>query len=241
MSRSLKKKLNWAKLALLVTMVGAAAYAVHATEFLDQLDYESVQAQFAALGPWGPIGFVAVYAALIVATVPGTVVTVAGAAIFPLWATYGLVLVGAMLGASLSFAIGRLLGRDAIRGFLEDSESSAVEKLREWTDRIEDNGLLAIAYLRIAYVPFSMLNYAAPLTGVTFRDYFIGTLLGILPGTFLFVFMGNVLQDVWESGSLEGLWMWKTPVAVGMFLASLALPVLLQRWIDRKNKAEQNQ
>lgn len=241
MTTRVKSALNWAKFALLVALVGGAAYAVHATDLVDRLDYGSVQGQFEALGPWGPIGFVVMYAVLIVATVPGTVVTIAGAAIFPLWATYGLVLAGAMLGASASFGIGRLLGRDAIRNFLEESDSSAVDKLREWTARIEDNGLLAVAYLRIAYVPFSVLNYAAPLTGVSFRDYFVGTFLGILPGTFVFVFMGNVLQDVWESGSLEGLWMWKTPVALGMFLASLALPVLMQRWLGARSKNEQNQ
>jgi uncharacterized membrane protein YdjX (TVP38/TMEM64 family) len=239
MSGSVKRTLNWAKFALLVLLLGIAAYTVHATDFLDQLDYASVQQRFDALGPWGPVGFVVLYAALIVATVPGTVVTIAGAAIFPLWATYGLVLAGAMLGASISFGIGRLLGRDAIRGFLEQSESSAVEKLREWTERIEENGLLAVAYLRIAYVPFSLLNYAAPLTGVRFRDYFLGTLLGILPGSFVFVFMGNVLQDAWESGTLEGLWTWKTPVAIGMFLASLLLPVILQRLMGEKTKTEQ--
>ncbi len=239
MSRSVKRALNWAKFALLVLLLGIAAYTVHATDFLDQLDYASVQQRFDALGPWGPVGFVVLYAVLIVATVPGTVVTIAGAAIFPLWATYGLVLAGAMLGASISFGIGRLLGRDAIRGFLEQSESAAVEKLREWTERIEENGLLAVAYLRIAYVPFSLLNYAAPLTGVRFRDYFLGTLLGILPGSFVFVFMGNVLQDAWESGTLEGLWTWKTPVAIGMFLASLLLPVILQRLMGEKTKTEQ--
>jgi uncharacterized membrane protein YdjX (TVP38/TMEM64 family) len=217
------------KFALFLAIVGGAAAFVHGTDLISSLDFETVRARFDQLGPWGPIGFILLYATLIVLTMPGTVVTVLGAAIFPLFATLGYVLVGAMLGASVSFAIGRLLGRDAVERLLLAIGGTLGERLREWTSRVEENGLVAIAYLRLAYVPFSVLNYAAPLTGVSFRDYFIGTMVGILPGTFVFVFMGNTLQTVWETGSYTGLYTWKTPVAVGLFAISLVLPVAVKK------------
>ena len=221
---------TWVKFGIFVLLVGGAALWIHATDAVSSLDFESVQREFDELGAWGPVGFILLYAGLVLLTMPGTVVTVMGAAIFPLGATLGYVLAGAMLGASIAYWIGRLLGRDAVERLLSKLTGKIGDKLRDWTDRVADNGFLAIAYLRLAYVPFSVLNYAAPLTGVSFRDYFFGTLLGILPGTFVFVFMGNTLQTVWETGSISGLYTWKTPVAVGLFLASLALPVAVKRF-----------
>lgn len=223
----------WAKFVLFIALVGGAAYAIHATSLIESLDFETVQSEFARLGTWGPIGFILLYACLIVLTMPGTVVTVLGATIFPLGATLVYVLAGAMLGASISFLVGRLLGRDAVERLLERLGGTIGDRLRDWTARVESNGFLAIAYLRLAYVPFSVLNYAAPLTGVSFRDFFFGTLLGIVPGTFVFVFMGNTLKTVWETGSVEGLYTWKTPVAIGLFLVSLALPVAVKRIANR--------
>lgn len=231
MTQRRESRWAWVKFGILLALIVTAAVVVHATDLAASLDFDSVQSWLDSLGPWGPVGFIVVYATLIVFTMPGTVVTVLGAALFPLWQAFGYVLVGAMLGASVSFGVARLLGRDAIGGFLERADQGVAGKLRDWTEKIEDNALLAIAYMRLAYVPFSLLNYAAPLTGVRFRDFALGTLLGILPGTFVFVFMGNTLQVVWETGSLEGLWTWRTAVAGALFLASLGLPWGAQRFI----------
>lgn len=178
-------------------------------------------------GWWARILFVLVYAVLITATVPGTALTVFGATFFDLGETYVMVLVGAMLGASLSFGLGRVLGREAVETLLK--RGGMFERIQTIVSSFEAHGVLAVAYLRMAYVPFVVLNYLAPLTGIRFRDFALGTFLGILPGTFVFVFLGNTLQVAWESGSWGALVSWRGAVAVALFVGSLGLPWLAQK------------
>lgn len=182
-------------------------------------------------GAIAPVIYVITYASLIVLNIPGTIVTIVGATFFPLIKAFLLVMIGAMLGASLSFGIGRFLGRDAIESFL-GKDSPWTEKLSSWVERFENNGLMAIAYMRIAYMPFSVLNYLAPLTGIRFRDFFIGTFIGILPGAFIFVFLGNTLTQAWVTWDISALYTWKSILAIGLFIFSLILPKLLKKHIN---------
>ena len=193
-----------------------------------------MQRELDALGNWAPIVFILVYALATVISLPGTLVTVAAATLYPLGEAFVYVLIGAMLGASISFFIGRFLARDAIKSIL-DGDQPFIEKTRQFIEKFEHNSFIAIAYMRLTYVPFVVLNYAAPLTGVKFRDYFWGTFVGILPGTFVFVFMGNTLRDAWESGSISVLYTWKSVIALTLFAVSFALPIVVQRLLGVKD------
>lgn len=219
----------WIKFAVLVGLLGLMVVGVHLGGGLDLLEFDRMQAAIEDAGPWAPLAYIALYAVLTVATVPGTLLTVTGAALFPLGWAYLMVLVGAMLGACASFVLARALGREVVEKSLARAEGDFGEKLRGWTARVADNGLLAIAYLRLVYVPFPVLNYAAPLTGVRLRDFALGTLLGIIPGAFVFVFMGNTIQAAWESGSFAGIEPWQGIVSVALFGVSLVIPLILQR------------
>ncbi len=221
---------RWLKLIVLVVFLVGSALAVHQMGLSDDT-LRRVRDLVARDAGWlGRAGFVATYALLITLTVPGTIVTVTGATIFPIEEAFVYTIVGALLGASVSFAIGRALGREAVETILGKADEGILAKISNSLERVEEHGLIAVAYLRMAYVPFVVLNYLAPLTGVRFRDFLVGTFLGILPGTFVFVFMGNTLGEVVKTGEWSALWMWKTPVAIGLFVASLALPWLANRW-----------
>ncbi len=88
----------------------------------------------------------------------------------------GVVLVAAMLGASIAFVLGRALGRDAVERFT----GTRVERVDQLLRR---RGILAVIRLRLVPVlPFTAINYAAGLTAVRARDYAIGTAVGTVPG-----------------------------------------------------------
>lgn len=215
--------MKWVKLTLLVVFVASAALVVHSVG-LASISHEHIVDELQEMGPWSRVAFVLGYALLITLTVPGTALTVFGATFFGLGETYAMVLTGAMLGASMSFGIGRLLGRDAVGSLLE--RGGMFDKIHALTQGFENRGVVAVAYLRMAYVPFVVLNYLAPLTGIRFRDFVIGTFIGILPGTFVFVFLGNTLQVAWTSGDWTALISWQGAAALGLFFASLGLPWL---------------
>ncbi len=216
------------KLIMFVVFIGVAITLVLSPGVRTFLTHENIARILKESGNTAPLVYVLSYAALIVMSLPGTLVTVVGATFFPLFKAFVLVLSGAMLGSSISFGIGRLLGREAIESFL-GKDSPWISHLSTWVERFENHGLMAVAYMRIAYMPFSILNYLAPLTGIRFRDFFWGTFIGILPGSFVFVFLGNAITQAWVEWDLSALYTWKSTVAVILFGASLLLPKALKK------------
>ncbi len=216
------------KLLLFGLFLVTAITLVLTPDVRNVLTHENIKEFLDESGSTAPLVYVLGYALFIVLTLPGTLVTVAGATFFPLFEAFALVLAGAMLGSSLSFGIGRLLGREAIESFL-GKDSPWIAGLSVWIERFEKNGLMSVAYLRIAYVPFSILNYLAPLTGIKFRDFFLGTLIGILPGSFVFVFLGNTLTEAWVKSDPTALFSWKSVIALALFGLSLLLPKILKK------------
>jgi uncharacterized membrane protein YdjX (TVP38/TMEM64 family) len=142
------------------------------------------------LGPLGPVVFVAGYAIATVAFVPGSLLTLAGGAIFGLAKGTLTVFVGASLGAIAAFLVSRYVARGAIERRLAGSRFAALDRA------IEKEGRKIVFLLRLSPVfPFVFLNYALGLTRVRLLDYALAC-FGMLPGTLLYVYYGKVVGDV---------------------------------------------
>lgn len=142
----------------------------------------------AAAGWWAPAAFLVLYGTVTVAPVPRTVFTVTAGVLFGSVLGVLLAVTGTLLAAALAFGLVRLLGARAVERV---ADRTAVVWVRRRLDR---SGLLAVASLRlIPALPFSVVNYAAGLSGVRFAPYLFGTLLGILPGTVAVVVLGDAV------------------------------------------------
>jgi uncharacterized membrane protein YdjX (TVP38/TMEM64 family) len=143
------------------------------------------------LGVWGPVAFMAGYAAAAVAFVPGSLLSLAAGAIFGLARGTVFVFVGATLGAAAAFLVARYWARRWIEKKLEGKP-----RFRALDRAVAREGLRITFLLRLSPVfPFNLLNYALGLTRVRFRDYLIAC-LGMLPGTFLYVYYGKALGSL---------------------------------------------
>ena len=173
-------------------------------------------------GPWAPLAFVLLYAGGICLFLPATLFTGIGAVLFG--TLYGFLYneLGAMLGASLAFFIGRYLGRDFAAGLIG-------ERLKKYDDRIAANGFVTVLYLRLVFFPFTPLNFGMGLTRVTFKEYFFGTLFGILAGGFVLTFFFATLAEVWRSGDWWQLVSWKAAFSLALFVGSFYIPRLIQK------------
>jgi uncharacterized membrane protein YdjX (TVP38/TMEM64 family) len=176
----------------------------------------------AGAGLWAPLAFILVYAVGVCLFVPGSILTGLGAVIFGAYWGFVYVWVGAMIGAAAAFCIGRTLGRDFAASLIGD-------RLRKYDESIERNGFAAVLYLRLLYFPFTPLNFGLGLTKVHFRDYFLGTGVGILVGTFIFTFFIGTLKDVWVSGDWGALWSFKVFFSIGLFVVSFFIPTLIRK------------
>lgn len=151
--------------------------------------------QFAAwvdsLGFWGPLVFILGYAVATVAFIPGSLMTLAAGAIFGLLEGTLYTFVGATLGAALAFLVSRYGARKAVERRLENSS-----KLQAVDRAVAKEGRKIVFLLRLSPVfSFVLLNYALGLTSVRFRDYLIAS-VGMLPGTFLYVYYGKALGSL---------------------------------------------
>lgn len=141
-----------------------------------------------AAGPLGPVLFIFVYT-LGVLFLPATPFTIAGAFIFGKFHGMLYNLAADALGASISFYLGRYFLHGVARGFLETR--------MPWLDRkAAEDGFSVIFYLRIFWFPFIVLNYAAGATRIRFRDYLLGTVLGLLPPVFIFTYFVGAMKEV---------------------------------------------
>jgi uncharacterized membrane protein YdjX (TVP38/TMEM64 family) len=173
-------------------------------------------------GYWAPVLFMLIYTVGVCIFLPGTLLTGLGAAIFGAYWGFLYVWIGAMLGASAAFFIGRTLGRDFAASLIGD-------RLKKYDDAIERNGFATVLYLRLVYFPFTPMNFGMGLTKVHFRDYFFGTGLGIIVGTFIFTFFIGTLKDVWASGNWGELISFKVFFSIGLFIFSFFIPKIIKR------------
>jgi uncharacterized membrane protein YdjX (TVP38/TMEM64 family) len=74
------------------------------------------------------------------------------------------------------------------------------------------------------------MNFGMGLTKVRFWDYFFGTALGIIVGTFIFVFFLGTLRDVWISGDWSGLLSGKVFFSLALFVFSLFIPKIINKF-----------
>ena len=210
------------KALVFVVFILAAIYVIRFTPVKGLLTREALSHLLESAGPWAPLVFILVYTVGVCLFVPGTLLTALGAAIFGAYRGFLYVWIGAMVGASASFWIGRTLGREFAASVIGD-------RLRKYDDAIERNGFAAVLYLRLVYFPFTPMDFGMGLTKVRFWDYFAGTGLGILVGTFILTFFVGTLKEVWAGGHWGQLLSFKVFFSVGLFVFSLFIPKVMRK------------
>lgn len=206
-----------------MVFVAVAVVVVRFTPVKEHLTVDALGSFLNSLGVWAPVAFMVIYAAGVCFFIPGTLLTGLGAAIFGPYKGFVYVWVGAMLGASAAFFIGRTLGREFAASLIGD-------RLKKYDDGIERNGFATVLYLRLVYFPFTPMNFGTGLTKVRFRDYLLGTGLGIIVGTFIFTFFIGTLKEVWASGNWGEMISFKVFFSIGLFVFSFFIPRIIKKF-----------
>lgn len=215
---------RWAlvKALILVFFIMGALAVIRFTDVRSYINAEALGQFLDAAGFWAPLVFIVFYAVGVCMFIPGTLLTGIGGAIFGAYLGFVYVWIGAMIGASAAFWIGRTLGRDFSTQLIGD-------RLKKYDDAIERNGFAAVLYMRLVYFPFTPMNFGMGLTRVRFWDYFAGTGLGIIVGTFIFTFFVGTLKEVMASGNWAQLISLKVFFSVGLFVFSFFIPKIIRK------------
>ncbi|MGH7043526.1 MAG: TVP38/TMEM64 family protein [Acetobacteraceae bacterium] len=186
-----------------------------------------LRAQVAAHPLIAPTAFVGLYALVVAFSIPeAALVTVTAGLLFGPWFGGGLAIVGATFGAVLLF----LVARTALAGFVARRAQALLGRIRPGLERDGFSYLLALRLLPI--VPFWLVNLGAALCGMRLFPYAVATLIGIIPTTLVFAWIGAGLGEVLAAGGRPDLSLIFSPMVLGPLLALAALslaPVLWRR------------
>ena len=141
-------------------------------------------------GRGGRFAFIGVYVVGDLVLIPGSVLSLAGGALFGFIRGTLLVFLASTLGAVAAFLVARYIARRYVQRCIGAGRLAAIDRA------IARKGFRLVLLLRLSpVVPYSLLNYALGLTRVRFRDFLLGS-VGMLPGTILYVHYGKVAGEV---------------------------------------------
>jgi uncharacterized membrane protein YdjX (TVP38/TMEM64 family) len=180
--RSRRWRLVALAVAIVATLVVARATGVH-----ESLTLDGIRAKVTAAGAWGALGFLALFVVGELLHVPGLVFIGAALTVWGPLQGGALGALGALLSLVTSFVVVRAIGGTA----LEDVRSGL---LRRVLDGLERRPIATVALARAILILSPPVTYALALSGIRFRDYFIGSAIGLVPPLTLVVVLFDRLS-----------------------------------------------
>jgi uncharacterized membrane protein YdjX (TVP38/TMEM64 family)/sterol desaturase/sphingolipid hydroxylase (fatty acid hydroxylase superfamily) len=187
----------------------------------DRLTPEAITAWVEDSGSWGPAVFVGLYMVAPALFLPGSVLTLAGGALFGPFSGALLSLTGATIGATVAFLLARYLAADWV-------ERRVSGKLQDIKAGVEREGWRFVAFARLVPLfPFNLLNYALGLTRVSVQTFAATSFLAMAPGAVAYAYLGHAGREAISGGPdlvQKGLF------AFALLAAVTLLPSLIHRW-----------
>ena len=180
------------KKSVIFLLVFCIVVTILGVVLLKGIDPEKLQVWLGEMGIWAPILYVVLYTLATLLILPSTPLNLTGGVLFGIWWGTFWTTIAALLAAVIAFLFTRTVGRNYISRQLA-GKWEAIE------GELYHGGLFYIFAIRLMpIIPYGIVNFAAGLTSMRFRDYFLGTTVGTLPGILPFVMMGAGFQSLSE-------------------------------------------
>ena len=164
--------------AFLLIAISLAVY------YRDAIDIDLIERWLEQAGWWAPAIFILLYISATVLFLPGSIFTLAGGVIFGPFLGVLYNLIGATIGASLSFLISRYLASDFVA-------QRSGGKLKQLINGVEAEGWRFVAFVRLVPLfPFNLLNYALGLTRIRLGEYALASFIFMMPGAVAYTYLG---------------------------------------------------
>ena len=208
------------KIAIII-VIAAVVAAIYFSPLRHHFSREHIHADIDAMrGVWyAPLALIAAYAVGCVFAVPASIFIIAAGVVWG-W-KFGAVyaLSGGMLGATISYFVGRFLGEGILQKF--GRAGQLVES------QVKTAGFKTMLVVRlIPGPPFAVWNYGAGVANVRFRDYFFGTLLGTAPAHIIFAYCADALYNgtMTQADAMKRL-----AIVAALLLILVALPSIVKK------------
>ena len=173
------------RVLILIASVGALAAAAA------WLPLPTMPETVGQLGTAAAVAAVALGAALLVALVPRTPISIAYGALFGAIGGAACAIIAALLAATMTFAAGRWLGRDWILRHIGRYPGGRMATLSGWVDQ---QGVLGVAAVRaVPLGPYGLVGYVYGASTTPIRAYALGSLISAAPSAIAYAFVGAAL------------------------------------------------
>lgn len=198
------------------------AFAVWLGRSVLNVDTEEMRAWIESFGIWSPLVYIVIYTVRPLIFFPASLLSIAGGLVFGVWLGTLYTITGAVSGAAVSYAVARLFGKKLIQKEW-DGKAAKIQQ------QMEQNGFLYVLIFRlIPVINFDLISYLAAFAKVRFGAFALATLLGIIPGTFAYNFLGSSAA----SGNPEMILL-----ASSVFILLTVIPVYIRkRWINKRQQ-----
>ena len=180
-------------------------------------------------GALGIVVFAVVYIVATLLFLPHSATTIPAGFAWGFWGGLAIAIPVSFASAAIAFFLARYVMRDRVEHYYRDNE-----KLHAMDEAVKRRGLLVICLIRCApLLPFAAINYLLAATSVSARDYLVGSFVGMIPFTVLYVYLGEAATDV--IALLEGkeTSSWEIWALVGGAVAAIVVSVIIQRLAKR--------
>ena len=196
-------------IAIILIVFGITAW--YFFQQYDRFNVENLRQFVEGFGPWAPFAYVLIYT--ISAPIPllGTVISAAGGLLFGVLAGTILAVLSATFSSLIPFFLSRSFGREWVQKRIKSDQLKATYQKSEGK-----GGFLFILMMRlIPVLPWEIQNYVAGLTKVKIPVFLLGTVLGIIPGSFALNFLGDSISDPTS---------WQFYAAIGINVVAFLVP-----------------
>ena len=222
---------NWLKIFYLIIFAGVI-FAVFQFTPLSLSDFtpSNIKNFILGFGVIAPIIFIAIYTLrAVILVLPVGVMSLAGGLAFGQWFGTLYILIGATAGSCLSFLIARYLGRD----FIDKLGVFKKGKLKNFDESVEKNSLRVILFMRlIPLFQYDAVNFGSGLSKMKFRDYALGSFIGMAPGGFINALLGSSLENVISVQFFA---------ALGFFILLMFIPTIYKKVKSKKSTKDKTE
>ncbi|WP_211654176.1 TVP38/TMEM64 family protein [Planococcus alpniumensis] len=211
--------MNKKRIAKWLLVAVAIGLGIWLSRSVFDVEAEDLRSWILSFGLWAPVIYIIVYTIRPLIFFPASVLSIAGGLAFGAWMGTFYTIIGATLGAMLSFLVAKVVGRSIVT--------------KEWTGnaakfqaQMEHNGFLYVLLFRlIPVINFDLISYMAAIAKVRFTSFALATLIGIIPGTFAYNFLGSSFV----SGNPKII-----AAAIVVFVILTVVPILIRNRWNRK-------
>ncbi len=189
-----------------------------------------------SMGNLGILIFMVVFSIGVIIFLPASVMSLGAGFAYGIVLGSILVTIGGMIGAVVAFLLSRYIARDWVTKIIaRDRRFQRVDKA------IAANGFKFVLLTRLSpVVPYVLQNYTYGLTAVSLKDYSKASVIGMLPGTLLYVYLGSMITEASQVASGKIL---TTPAHIAFYIlgliATVAITIVLAK-IAKKAMQEEN-